>query len=471
MDPLLLTLVVAAVVVIHLAVVIFLWSRLRAAAREKDELEGEEKRMFGFLHHLGQAIADDYSSRRLFRVIVDGLQEVLGAQGAALYILSQDGEFLVPAHLSDGCPPLAELSPTQDAEIPEDPKALMSYLRLAKIPAGGGILWQSLRSGSPIRVEDHSLAAGSSARGEAMVAPVTHAGRKLGVVAVVGTPAKRRFSANDYDVFLSLAEQSSFALGNSMIHQEAAEKRRLDRELVLASEVQRVLLPAADPEPPGYRIHGTNVPARIISGDYYDYLELPSDHLGVAIADVSGKGVSAGLMMATCRSALRSLAGECDSPAGALAAVNRQLFPDMREDMFISMAYAILENGSGKLRLARAGHEAPIMFRKGSGEVEILKPGGLAIGIDEGAVFERVTRDFETEFARGDCLLLFTDGVNEAENRSGEEFGKDRLREVFREAATQGAEAAVARLQEELHRFVGEHRQMDDITLIAIEKR
>lgn len=464
-------LVVAAVL---LGVVVFLLSRLRVTAREKEEIEGEERRVFGFLHHLGHAIADDYSSRKLFRVIVEGLKEVLESEGAALFIVSQDGESLVPAHLSDGCPPLHDFSTAQRAEMGADSARMMSYLRLARIPAGEGMLWECLRGGSPMRVRGlpgEKAGPPGAAGSEVLLAPVTHVGRRLGVIAVVGSPSGRPFSTNDYEVFRSLAEQSSFALGNSIIHQEASVKRGLERELTMASEVQRILLPAVDPESPGYRIHGTNVPARIISGDYYDYINLPSDHLGVAIADVSGKGVSAGLMMATCRSALRCLAADCDSPAGALAAVNRQLFPDMREDMFISMAYVILENGSGRLRLARAGHEAPLMFRRESGEVEVLKPGGLAIGIDEGAVFERVTCDLETEFVRGDCLLLFTDGVTEAENGTGEEFGKERLREAFREAASQGAEGAVEQLQEELDRFVGEHRQMDDITLIAIEKR
>lgn len=471
MQSLFATLVLAVVfAVCLLATVVFLMSRLRATAKEKLDIEGEEKRMFGFLHLLGQAIEDDYSSRKLFRVIVEGMEEVLGAKGAALYIVSPDGAFLVPSHLSEGCPPLLALSPAKLEEIGDDAKRLTSYLRLTKIPADDGILWECLRSGDSQWLAELQANGGEEGY-EAMLAPVNHAGRDLGVIAAVRQKSLRSFNANDYEVFRSLAEQSSFALGNSIIHQEAAEKRRLERELQMASEVQRVLLPAADPEPPGYRIRGTNVPARIISGDYYDYIKLPSDHLGVAIADVSGKGVPAGLLMATCRSALRSLAGNCDSPADALAAVNRQLFPDMREDMFISMAYVILENGSGRLHLARAGHDAPLMFRKEQGEVEELKPGGLAIGIDEGAVFERVTVDFETKFTRGDCLLLYTDGVNEAENLSGEEFGKERLRETFREAAALGAQQTVDRLLEELHRFVGDHRQMDDITMIAIERR
>ena len=132
--------------------------------------------------------------------------------------------------------------------------------------------------------------------------------------------------------------------------------------------------------------------AWIVSGDYYDYIALSDRTLGVAIGDVSGQGGPTGLLMATCRSALRSLAGNCDSPAKALAAVYRQLFPDMREDMFISMVDMILEDESDRLRFARAGHEAPLMFRQATSEGEILKPGGLAIGIPsrEGGIWGAV---------------------------------------------------------------------------------
>ena len=116
----------------------------------------------------------------------------------------------------------------------------------------------------------------------------------------------------------------------------------MESELRTAREVQQVLLPQSDPVVPGFRISGTNLPARIISGDYYDYIDLGDGKCGIVIADVSGKGVPAGLLMAMCRSALRSVAIGETSPAKALALVNRQLFPDIREDMFISMAYGIL---------------------------------------------------------------------------------------------------------------------------------
>jgi len=235
--------------------------------------------------------------------------------------------------------------------------------------------------------------------------------------------------------------------------------------------VQRILLPQQDPLVPGFRISGTNLPARIISGDYYDYLDLGEQKFGIAIADVSGKGVPAGLLMAMCRSALRSVAPGETSPSKVMAAVNRQLFPDIREDMFISMAYSVLDASNGKLTLSRAGHDPALLFRRDSGKVELLRSPGLALGIDGGAVFERVTRDQEIQMMSGDCVLFYTDGVKEAVDAEEEEFGMERMSEAFRMAAPLGAEAVLIRMQEELKLFTGEGPQMDDITLVAVEKR
>jgi sigma-B regulation protein RsbU (phosphoserine phosphatase) len=305
----------------------------------------------------------------------------------------------------------------------------------------------------------------------ALLSPLRHANKDLGVLVVARRHIDGGFSANDFAVFRSAAEQSSFAIGNARIHREANEKRAIESELKNAREVQRILLPQQDPVVPGFRISGTNLPARIISGDYYDYIELADQKLGIAIADVSGKGVPAGLLMAMCRSVLRSVAAGETSPSHALAAVNRQLFPDIREDMFISMAYSILDAATGKLTLSRAGHEPALFFHKDTDKVELLRSPGLALGIDSGAVFERVTQDQEVTLKSGDCVLFYTDGVKEALDDQEEEFGMERMCEAFRQAAPLGAEAVLFRMQEELKQFTGEGPQMDDITLVAIEKR
>jgi len=150
--------------------------------------------------------------------------------------------------------------------------------------------------------------------------------------------------------------------------------------------------------------------------------------------------------------------------------VNRQLYPDIKEDMFISMAYVILDHAHGKVTLSRAGHDAPIIFDHATGGAAPVKPPGMVLGIDSGSVFDRITGDFALTLNQGDCLLLYTDGVTEALDANGDEFGPERMIESVRASAPEGAPAIISRLIDELRNFVGVQPQNDDITLIAIRK-
>jgi phosphoserine phosphatase RsbU/P len=452
--------------------------RSHAIRRRFHDLEGEEERMFSFLHDLGQAIEQEPSPSMLSRIIVDGIDKVVKARGGAVYFLGAGNTFLLPSYISEDCPPLIGIPVEVRKKAERDPRALESHLRLARVSVDDGILGHCLAAGEPIHVYDvknHASFRDAFTRYTdnvtALLSPLRHAGKDLGVLIVARRHEDGCFTANDFAVFRSAAEQSSFAIGNARIHREAHEKRAMEGELQNAREVQRVLLPQSDPVVAGYRISGTNLPARIISGDYYDYIDLGERKFGVAIADVSGKGVSAGLLMAMCRSVLRSVAPGRNSPSEVLAAVNRQLYPDIREDMFISMAYGILDKTSGRLTISRAGHDPALLYRCESAKVELLRSPGLALGVDDGAVFERVTKDQEIELLAGDCVLFYTDGMREAVDANDEEFGMERMSEVFRSAAPMGAELVISRMQEELRQFSGEGPQMDDVTLIAIERK
>ncbi len=452
--------------------------RVHTIRRKFNELEGEEQRMFTFLHDLGLAIENEPSSSALSKIIVDGIEKVVSARGGAIYFVNPEGDFLRPSYISEECPPLIGIPVEIRKKAERDLRALESHVRLSRVPVGDGILGHCLSVGEPIHVRDvknHPAFRDAFTRYtddvSVLLAPLRHAHKDLGVLVVARRQDDGSFTANDFAVFRTAAEQSSFAIGNARIHREAHEKRALEGELRNAREVQRILLPQQDPVVSGFRISGTNLPARIISGDYYDYLELEDQKFGIAIADVSGKGVPAGLLMAMCRSALRSVAPGETSPSKVMAAVNRQLFPDIREDMFISMTYSVLDTSNGKLTLSRAGHDPALLFRRDSGKVELLRSPGLALGIDAGAVFERVTRDQEIELKSGDCVLFYTDGVKEAVDSEEQEFGMERMSEAFRMAAPLGAEAVLIRMQAELKLFTGEGPQMDDITLVAVEKR
>ncbi|MFZ9936958.1 MAG: GAF domain-containing SpoIIE family protein phosphatase [Luteolibacter sp.] len=443
-----------------------------------NEFEGEEQRMFSFLHDLGEAIENEPSPAVLSRIIVDGIDKVVKARGGAVYFLGDNKSYLHPSYISNDCPPLIGNPVQVRKKAARDPKALESHLRLARVAIDEGIIGHCLAVGEAIHVSDvkshpsfRDAFTGYSDDVSALLAPLRHAGKDLGVLIVARRHQDGGFSHNDFAVFRSAAEQSSFAIGNARVHRQAHEMRLIESELQNAREVQRVLLPQGEPVVPGFRISGTNLPARIISGDYFDYIDLGNQQHGIAIADVSGKGVAAGLLMAMCRSVLRSVAPARQSPTEVLAAVNRLLYPDIREDMFISMAYGILDTTDGSLILARAGHDPALLFRKETGCVETLRSPGLALGVDAGPVFERVTRDLRIELFPGDCVLFYTDGVREAANQEDEEFGMERMAETFRLAAPMGAEAVVIRLQDDLIHFTGSRPNLDDVTLVAIERK
>jgi sigma-B regulation protein RsbU (phosphoserine phosphatase) len=151
--------------------------------------------------------------------------------------------------------------------------------------------------------------------------------------------------------------------------------------------------------------------------------------------------------------------------------VNQSIFPDIKQDMFVSLLYLILERGSKEITMARAGHEPPLLFRRATGEVESIEPPGLAAGVDKGPVFKRSVKDHRFTMESGDILLLYTDGLIEMENRKGDEFGIEKLSDALKRGCDSSSEELVSAIRDEVVAFSNGMSQTDDITLIAIEKR
>ncbi len=451
--------------------------RIRALERSKEAIQVEETLVFDFLHGLGEAFRETIKPQDLHRLIVEGATRVLDAHGGALYLTDRSGTKLQPAFLSKGCPPLVPVPGSILHQASTTPAALDGFLCMHAVKPGEGFIgavWQSIQPVSLAHVSEvpelarlRQTALGASS---VMATPLLYGKQNMGVLALANGPTGPPFTPSDFVVFKSISEQSAFALYHAIIYSEANEKKRLDHDLEIARDIQRILLPDQSPAIPGFEIAGLNIPARQVSGDYFDYIRVDDHRLGVAIADVSGKGVPASLIMAICRSVLRSQATGNESPAAVLEAVNRQLYPDIKEDMFISMAYLVLDHQSGALTLARAGHDAPLLYRRAEQSVEAIKPRGMVLGIDSGSVFDRVTIDFALSLERDDCLVLYTDGVTEALDTNDCEFGFERMTQSVRASAADGASAILARVIDDLRNFVGAQPQNDDITLIAIRK-
>src|SRR6266403_3458447 len=450
---------------------------IRRLERSQEEIQVEETLVFDFLHGLGEAFSETIRPADLHRLIVEGATRVLDAQGGALYLTDRTGTKLVPTFVSKGCPPLVDVPPHILQQTAGTPVALENFLRVHNIGNGEGVLGRVWRAATPLCLNEFSeapelatLRDSSLGATSVMVAPLLYAKQNMGVLALANSRMGSPFSQNDFVVFKSISEQSAFALYNAIIYSEANEKKRLDHDLAIARDIQRILLPAEAPIVNGFEISGMNVPARQVSGDYFDYIKVDDERLGVAIADVSGKGVPASLIMAICRSVLRAEATGNPSPADVLRKVNRQLYPDIKEDMFISMAYLVLDHQHDGVMLARAGHDAPLWYQGQSQTVTPVKSPGMVVGIDSGSVFDRLTVDFAVPLERNDCLVLYTDGVTETLNSEGDEYGVDRMMQSVRASANDGAQAIVKRIIEDVREFTGSVPQNDDITVIAIRK-
>jgi len=451
--------------------------RIRSLERSKEEIQVEETLVFDFLHGLGEAFRETIKSHDLHRLIVEGATRILDAHGGALYLADRTGTKLAPAFISKGCPPLVEVPPHILQQASVTPVALESFLRLHTVISGEGVLGRVWQTGQAVCLNDLSeapelakLRDSALATASIMAAPLLYGKQNMGVLALGNGRMGAPFSQSDFVVFKSITEQSAFALYNAIIYSEANEKKRLDHDLEIARDIQRILLPSQAPAVSGFEISGINVPARQVSGDYFDYIKVDDQRLGVAIADVSGKGVPASLIMAICRSVLRSQSANNPSPADVLRKVNRQLYPDIKEDMFISMAYIILDPANNRVTLARAGHDAPLLYKRSTQIVTPIKPRGMALGIDSGSVFDRLTADFDISLETDDCLVLYTDGVTEALDAEGNEFGLERTAQSVRASAMKGASTIVTRVIDDVRNFAGSQPQNDDITLIAIHK-
>ena len=451
--------------------------RIRRLERSHEEIQVEETLVFDFLHGLGEAFRGTIRPQELHRLIVEGAVRILDAHGGALYVADRTGGKLMPAFISKGCPPLVDVPQDILQQAASNPIALETFLRLHAVGANEGLIGRVWQTGQPVCLNEFSEAPElAKLRGSAfgsvsvMTTALGYGEQDLGVLAVANGPMSAPFSQADFVVFKSIAEQSAFALYNAIIYSMANEKKRLDHDLEIARDIQRILLPSEAPAINGFQISGINVPARQVSGDYFDYIHVDQERLGVAIADVSGKGVPASLIMAICRSVLRAEAAGNPSPADVLRKVNRQLYPDIKEDMFISMAYLVLDHQHDGVTLARAGHDAPLWYQGQSQTVTPVKSPGMVVGIDSGSVFDRITVDFAVPLERNDCLVLYTDGVTETLNSEGDEYGVDRMMQSVRASANDGAQKIVKRIIEDVREFTGSVPQNDDITVIAIRK-
>ena len=273
------------------------------------------------------------------------------------------------------------------------------------------------------------------------------------------------FSAADAELLQAFAIAAAIGIEKAQLHQQVVEKHLIDQQLRMARDVQGGLLPAGPPSLPGYDIAGLNIPTWDIGGDYFDYLALSPDRLGLVVADVSGKGVPAALLMATFRAALRSEARRFRPIADVVADVHATLADSMDDSRFVTAVYGELDTTTATFSYVNCGHNPPILIQA-DGAWRRLPPGGRAIGMFGFAS----TPAAGIVLGEGDTLVLYTDGVVEAANSDTVEFGEARIARVLAENSRRPAREMAHALVDAVREFTGRDHYEDDFTVIVVKR-
>lgn len=275
------------------------------------------------------------------------------------------------------------------------------------------------------------------------------------------------FDEEDKNALDTFSDYASVAMENSRLLEESIEKERLEKELDVAREIQRKILPSKSPAIDNLSISSVFIPAFEVGGDYYDFFELENNKLGFVIADVSGKGIQAAFVMAEIKGIFESLSKMVEAPKEILIRANEILKRAIDRKTFISAAYGVIDGDKKTLKIARAGHCPVILLR--NGKVENLRPSGMGLGLNYSARFAETMEEIEIILKNDDLIVLYTDGITEAKNIEMEDFGDNLFEQVLLESIHETSDEIANKVMREITEFTKNNSQHDDITLVILK--
>lgn len=466
-----------------LAMLLPVYHARRAAARAEaaqQRLAQERQLVVDFMHHMVAALSEGAKREDLPQRIVHAAILCSGALSACLFERTRDG--LMRSVAVEGLfPPHRPQSAAARDSGATRARFIEQVLKSETFPDSEGIVGEVARTGHGQLIED----AASDPRivrhddpalkvRSVIAVPLRFRERSFGVLAVANSADGEPFTESDFSLMQSLAEQAALALHNAELLNLQIEKQQLDMDLSLASEIQQMLLPHGLPAFPALDVDARYQAAQKVSGDFYDLVRLSDSKLGVAVSDVSGKGIPASLLMAICRSTLRQIAPRHHSPAETLIALNRALAGDIRAGTFITLLYAVIDTEREEVTLARAGHELPLLSHRdpltGVTRADFISSEGMPLGLVPDALFSEAIADRTVGFRRGDMLVLYTDGLTEAPNEHDKEFSGARLADAVHALHGCAAREVNDGILESVRRFAGRTAQRDDFTLVTVRR-
>ncbi len=422
--------------------------------KNKIELTFEIK--YRLLRDISHQIRGTLDLDKILNLLLDLLADVIDYNAAGIFILSEDINH--PGyHFSKQ--KIASMAQRGFGNLPLEADAMLMDAK--------GIVGQTIQSGKSIILNDVSKDAryipGRKETQSEISVPIQRDGKTIGALNVESDKLAA-FEPNDIEVLNFFAEASVISIEKALLHYQILDKKKIEEQLQLAKDVQLNLLPNSAPEIKGYEFASVCIPAYEIGGDYFDYITLDENRLALVIADVSGDGVSAALIMAAFRALLRYNSKLFSEPNEIMKLMNEQVSGFMRKRDFISVFYGILNHTANTFTYCNCGHNPALLLD--DNKINLMEGGGPALNLLKDAEF----KSFEIEMNENDQILLYTDGVIEVFSKDKTQFGLDRLIEIFKNNSAQQPAKMIEEIISATKNFSSSDIYNDDFTLLLLKR-
>ncbi|AHC16547.1 GAF domain-containing SpoIIE family protein phosphatase [Salinispira pacifica] len=442
-----------------------------ALQKESEEFNNQYlNSLFDFMQTIGTAMTERIEVKAVLEYVMQAIVQYTDAE-AGVVLLKDNDEGTLNVTCREGYfPPPYDLPQMVATKI----ASVETYFESSPIHIGETVLGQVAMDNEAVfirnTVEDGRMTANIKENtmfiSSLIAIPLIVNNEVFGVVSVIHRQKRQLFSELDYERCKVFVEYASLTLDSLYNYSQLLEKQEIEREVNIAGEIQKKLLPGRLPKRIREAVTAWSQPAKGVSGDYYDIITLNrAGKLGMVICDVAGKGVPASLIMVMIRTIIHLVAGSTQDASKVVSWINRGIAGRIDIERFATLSYITYDPNTQRIEYSNAAHHPLVILRHETGEIEKLDSKGLPIGLEREARYERVG----TTLSPGDAVLLYTDGIVEAMNPDGEQYEEERLQDVFREHANRSSSEIMMAIRSDIEHFVGPAKQHDDQTLIVMK--
>lgn len=449
-------------------------------SEQYQRIEHERRILLDFMHNMVSLVKSRKGSSHLYKEIIHSSMTGTGAVSACIYEKTSCNK-LLRSTFEGLCPPFKYSVESNDLKGASRIKMIEKAIHNEEFAIGEGLVGRVAKERTPLLIsdarndprvvqhQDPSLMIHS-----VILAPIQFQNQLIGVLVVVNPNEGNPFTTTDFTIIKAFVEQAALALHYSDLLNLEIEKNKLDLDIDLARNIQQLLLPGNFLSHPNIELDARYIPAQKVGGDLYNFFQLSPSKIAVAIADVSGKGIPASLVMAICQTSLRHNVRIDRSPSEVLCQINKDINKGTDKNRFVTMTYGIIDIDKNVLTLARAGHELPLLIKylkDNKTIVERIQTRGMALGMVPPEIFNPNVIEKEIPFYPKDRLLLYTDGLTESLNDEQEEFSEERLVQTLQTLGLANSKKTNQVILEKLAMHAGKTGMIDDLTLLTVSRK